>query len=356
MLIRIEPLDTLFFRDGKPFTMGDDNWANGIFPPQPSVVYGAIRSAYFSNNIDDLKKAAGEDDPTKNLRIKGIYLFDSEENKFYLPLPMDCVQKKNEKKKNEAHVLLFEKLDKIKSSCPTEYSLKGSEEVENVTWGLINIELFKRYLESSEKNFLFLKLSDKILIEPKIGIGINKKIGTSEEGKLYRVGMNRLNNMYIVINFEGLDLPERGLMKLGGEGRAVYYEKFSDQRPDVSISLNELSDNRFKVYLLTPAIFKNGWIPEMLNNKELTYESKGFKVKFLTAAIGKPLSMGGFDMKNNKPKPMLKVVPAGSVYYFELIKGDIKEAYEAFNNRAISEFYPEQGYGLAFVGKIHDND
>lgn len=43
----MEAFDTLFFRDGKPFSMGDDVWANGVFPPYPSTLYGALRASYF---------------------------------------------------------------------------------------------------------------------------------------------------------------------------------------------------------------------------------------------------------------------------------------------------------------------
>lgn len=353
----MESLDTLFFRDGKPFTMGDDNWANGMLLPQPSVIYGALRSAYFSNHIADLKKAANtDDDPTKNLRIRGIYLFDKTENIFYLPLPNDCVQKKIDSKENKTHVLSIVELDKIKSSCPSEYAPKGKEEVENVNSAMIDLELLQKYLESSEKTFSFLNMSDKILIESKLGIGINKKIGTSEDGKLYRIGMSRMNDMNLIIEFDGMNLPESGFMKLGGEGKAIHYEKFPYQKPDVSISIDEQSDKRFKLYLSTPAIFKNGWIPEWLNNKDMIYETNKLNIiKLLTVAIGKSISIGGFDIKSNKPKPMLKAVPAGSIYYFEILNGEFKKVYEEFNNKAISEYYPEQGYGVVFVGRIHEN-
>lgn len=355
MLIKVEPLDTLFFRDGKPFTMGDDNWANGMLLPQPSVIYGALRSAYFSNHIADLNKAANtKDDPTRNLRIRCIYLFDKTKNIFYLPLPNDCVQKKIDSKENKTHILSIFKLEKIKSSCPSEYAPKGKEEVENINSAMINLELLQKYLECSEKTFSFLKMSDKIVIEAKLGIGINKKIGTSEDGKLYRIGMSRMDDMNLIIEFDGMNLPENGLMKLGGEGKAVHYEEFSYQKPDVSISIDERIDKRFKLYLSTPAIFKSGWIPEWLDNKDKIYETNNFKIKLLTVAIGKPISIGGFDIKNNKPKPMLKAVPAGSIYYFEILNGEFKKVYEEFNNRAISEYYQEQGYGVCFVGRIHE--
>jgi len=54
MRIEIKSFDTLFFRDGKPFTMSEDNWADGIFPPPPSVIYGALRAAYFAQYPSEL--------------------------------------------------------------------------------------------------------------------------------------------------------------------------------------------------------------------------------------------------------------------------------------------------------------
>ncbi len=69
MIIKINPVDTLLFRDGKPFSMGENTWPDTVFPPYPSVIYGALRSTYFANHINELGKANREDDPTKKLRI-----------------------------------------------------------------------------------------------------------------------------------------------------------------------------------------------------------------------------------------------------------------------------------------------
>ena len=85
MIIEIEALDTLFFRDGKPFSMGEEVWADGVFPPSPSVIYGALRSAYFANNSNELDRANESDDPTSNLEITSIYYRFKNAN--YLPLP-----------------------------------------------------------------------------------------------------------------------------------------------------------------------------------------------------------------------------------------------------------------------------
>jgi CRISPR-associated protein Cmr3 len=50
--IEIHALDTLFFRDGKPFERGEESVANGSFPPLPSVIYGALRTAFLGESFE----------------------------------------------------------------------------------------------------------------------------------------------------------------------------------------------------------------------------------------------------------------------------------------------------------------
>ena len=362
MIIEINPLDTLFFRDGKPFTMGEETWSNSIFPPPPSVIYGALRSAYFANHIDDLEKANEEDDPTKGLKIKGIYLKISNEIKIsdeiFFPLPMDCVKKKDGKE-GEGFMLLpalaegfvsnYPKLDKI---------LIGSDnKVENIQNGIFSKLDFEEYLNrKTADNIYYLKIDNCLMNEPKIGIALSSQTHSSQEGMLYRVDMKRLENkrgekISIVIDFDGPNLPEKGMMKLGGEGKTIKYNKYEKL---INIGFPQFEENtkQFKIVLTTPAIFEKGWLPEWINEKTLIGEFNGLKMKLLTAAIGKPVHIGGFDMKEKRPKPMFKAVPAGSVYYLELISGNMKEVKNVFHQKAISDFYPEQGFGIAYVGSV----
>ncbi len=370
MIIKIDPLDTLFFRDGKPFSMGEDTWADSIFPPPPSVIYGALRSAYFSNHIDELEKATKDDDPTKGLKIKGIY-YDIG-NDIYLPLPYDCVKEKDDKNKQVKVIILSMRKDESLNSCPTEYLLsdKDGRKVENVPNGFIGKSAFEKYLaQSVSEKFSIQKIGDYVLPEPKIGIGIDKKTGTSEEGKLYRVDMRRLSNekndkVSIIVDFEGFELPERGMMKLGGEGKAASYKPYTD---NIKIDLPQFNkdEKEFKLVLTTPAIFKNGWLPGWINKKTLAGGYKGLKLKLLTAAVGKPINIGGFDMKKRMPKCMYRAVPQGSVYYFKLVEGDMEKAVSLFHQKTISEFYHEreqefgidskQGFGIAYVGGVGKN-
>lgn len=366
MIIEIEPLDTLFFRDGKPFSMGEEVWADGIFPPSPSVIYGALRSAYFANNINELDKANDEScDPTKDLKITGIYYRFEYAN--YLPLPLDLVQKKF-RSKDEKNLEQINKIYKLVSlTCSQDKSfysslnmpaiLRHNEEVESIEDGIIECPHFETYLTGFTEGFECKRLSDLIEREPKRGIGRENSTHSADEGKIYRVGMQRLNGLKIIVEFEGLKIDEEGFLKLGGEGKAISYK----QSNKVCEGNPKINGNRFKLYLSTPAIFENGWIPGWLKEETAkdgtklfagTYE--GIRLQLLTAAVGKPTSIGGFDMKVKKPKPMRKAVPAGSVYYFEFEGCDVEKVIKTFDKKSISDFNSKEGFGIGFVGGVNE--
>jgi len=360
MIIEIEALDTLFFRDGKPFSMGEEVWADGVFPPSPSVIYGALRSAYFANNSNELDRANESDDPTSNLEITSIYYRFKNAN--YLPLPLDLVQiksrSKGKKESEQTYKLISLACSQDKgfySSLDMPAILRYDKEVEAIEDGIIEWSDFGAYITGHTKDLECKKFGDLIKREPKIGIGRENSTHSADEGKIYRVGMQRLNGLTIVVEFEGLEIDKEGFLKFGGEGKAIFYK----QLDEVCMGNPKITGNIFKLYLSTPAIFKNGWIPGWL--KEDTSKDgiksfggiyKGVTLKLLTAAIGKYTSIGGFDMKAGKPKPMRKAVPAGSVYYFEFEDCDGEKIIEIFNKKSISDFNRKEGFGIGFVGGV----
>ncbi|HOV80952.1 MAG TPA: type III-B CRISPR module-associated Cmr3 family protein, partial [Bacillota bacterium] len=125
MIIRLNALDTLFFRDGRPFSMGENPWAAGIFPLHPSVFYGALRTAYFARHPEDLDRANRPGDTTAALKIRGIYLQIGDD--VYLPLPADCAGLKEER----GSALLMRPAEAPEaSSCPVPLLLKPPDGIE----------------------------------------------------------------------------------------------------------------------------------------------------------------------------------------------------------------------------------
>ena len=167
---------------------------------------------------------------------------------------------------------------------------------------------------------------------------------------LYRVAMKRMKDTSLIVEFDGLniELPQSSLMKLGGEGRPVYFEAIDSVNiPPMKIT------NKFKIYLSTPAIFKKGWLPEWMDSNSLEGHYNGLRLKLITASIGRVVHIGGFDIKAREPKQMRRAVPAGSVYYFEILNNEQNVSpIDVFHGKAISDFDKEQGFGIAYVGAV----
>lgn len=347
--MEMEALDTLFFRDGRPFTKGEDTWADGVFPPAPSVFYGALRSIYFSHHISELPKAQQKDDPTGNLKIKGVYLKLWDD--ICLPMPLDCVAVKGDSGSREALLLSLEKKHLV-TSIATPYLLIPNfgrqVNVEEISGGYLDIFSFQEYLNLETREFIYRSISDHLLSEPKVGMARDRITRSSQDTMLYRVDLQRFNNGVLVVDYFGLTLPATGLAKLGAEGKGVAFW----HGDEFTISAPELKGNKFKLYFATPAIFKQGWLPSWIEEDTLKGEYKGLEFRLLTAAVGRYLSLGGFDMQKKKPKPMQRAVPAGSVYYMELLKGDMKKVVDVFHGKNISEDLANQGFGLTYVGVV----
>jgi CRISPR-associated protein Cmr3 len=363
MVIRIKALDTLFFRDGKPFNMADESWATGIFPPPPSVLYGVLRSAYLSQqgfNAQNIKAS-------ENLEIKGVFfeLEDIEDDSCELVHwgPYDLVASDlGDEIDEELHLLRLQEYDGISSQQhKLKYQLfppeKDGDSLDVETVGGID-----HLVDGFEENYVLegglpnsrIDVSKVITTEPKVGIGRNNHTHVSDESALYRVGMQRLvtdnRRLNIIVDFEGLDMAPSGVLKIGGEGKSAVYETYQDQ--SIQIPFPALEKDIFKLYLATPALFDNGWLPSWVD-KDGIGRYKGLVVQLIAAATGKPMHIGGFDMKKRKPKPMLKAVSPGAVYYFRLLEGDQDALKHVFHQKSISDKMGKEGFGLALVCNLN---
>ena len=281
MVIEIDAIDTLFFRDGKPFSMQEETWADGMFPPNPTVIRGALRSLWFSQNSKAFQsfKNSGSD-PTDDLSIKGIALRRRVDSLIedLLPAPRDMVV--TDRDKNLAELLAIEKCpNTAASSLPlkSHFIYMGDKKVTSIESAFLDKDKFLLYL-NAQGRYQLVNTEDLITSEPKVGIGRDNTSLTAEEGQLYRVDMKRLKNKMrtdvqttMLVEFDNLDIPQSGFLKLGGEGKVVAYQKADPFLPDHQVDLTE--NKCFKIVLLTPAIFENGWRAKWMddpNTMEIT--------------------------------------------------------------------------------------
>lgn len=365
MVIRLTPSDTLFFRTGRPFTMGSESWADCFFPPLPRTLYGALRAflIFQRGTLEEFYKGKYEEDlgtPKKKgaMVIRGPLL--SREESLYFPVPRDLVVLKGgeeklipldlQKLEREAFVSDWE------TECAPVYRGEGiAEEAE----GWLEECSLQKYLQGST-GIKSLELRDERELfreEPKFGIARDRQTLTAREGYLYRIPMVRLEKgVALLLEVEGVrDFPKRGVLRLGGEGKVVFLESMQGslrERLGSFWSSGECQDSEtFKVYLATPAIFRRGYLPEWIGD-DFKGEKERLKLKLLGAAVGKPFPVGGWDMSRNTPKEVHKAVPAGSVYYFRLLNGRWDEVIRTFHFQSISDIDPEEGFGLSLVGRV----
>lgn len=360
-MIKIDPIDTLFFRDGKPFSMGDQSTAFGIFPPYPSTIFGAIRSGITAQNKGYANFLSGnmageigtyDESSSASFKLKGVFLYNCNDDCLYLPAPLDLVTEDQKKARRT----------QIKVSPPFSTNLDYDrypfaiemEKAQSVNGYYLLHTDFSAYLNGSETEFDIYNKSSFCQIEYKTGIKMNPRTKTVKEGNLYRLGMRRFKmDWMLACDFEGApSLRNKGVLKLGGEGKVISYDtislKLQDDRESVLKRIKETG--LIKLYFATPALFQNGWLPD-----EEVINGPDYRLELLTASIGSPLSVGGWDMVKNGGKgghkSMMRAVPAGSVYYFKIKTGEAESIYEKFHYRNLSQ-KAHEGFGLALVGGV----
>ncbi|MGQ0794196.1 MAG: type III-B CRISPR module-associated protein Cmr3 [Deltaproteobacteria bacterium] len=362
MRIFIEPMDVMLFRDGKPFSAEEDVIATSMFPPYPSTFYGALRAEILSrknfqfqslsqikNNKQDYLNQINS--LTQGLSIVGPFVAD-EKHYEYFPIPKDVMKIKSGNEKDKYIQLKPSGSLQFRSDSeglsPLWVKTNYDEHIEDGK-GFIRESDLKRYLRGEVDNWKILKSEEVFQREERVGIGKSGTTKTTEEGLFYIAEFVRLNAGFgFTLDVEGdATLPDKGFLRLGGESRAASYKKIGDRKwDDKGIKDAIRKARKFKLYLLTPAIFNKGWAADWMQ----TGEKDGLKFKLISACVGKPAPVGGFDIVENRPKPMKKAVPAGSVYFFELVEGEIDDLFEAFQFKSISDEKQKEGFGITLVG------
>lgn len=373
--IDIEPIDTLFFRDSRSFNAGVDNSAEFNYP-SPLTFFGAIGSLILSKmNSSELESffeqksnhlLLGEYNSQlkkSRLRIKGPFLHINK--KIYFPPPAN----------------LWKHGGKIKISCPDENNVKWDIKNENIRslkipenseYELLNENISENFVIeylSNDKDYLTPDMLHKAndyfySYETRYGTALSKESKTGIEHHLYRgvhlrfkddlEGKTRTKSGFTLFadGIESKDIPD-DMITLGGERRNASIQK-TDDYPSFPKQQNVLDKvikkKRFFIYLITPSIFKSGWL--------FDYPSGYGDLKLVGAAINKPSYVSGWINSvpggRGKPRPMKKTVPAGSVYFFEADKWDEEKINNFYNdyhfNKSLSHEYPCAGFGIGLIG------
>lgn len=370
-MLLIKPLEPFFFRDARPFDKGE-GWATGIFPPLPSTIYGAVRTAAISqkSTIDDyysdrhiaIREEMGSPGYCGTFTIKSVLLYNGYSS--LTPMPLDLLQKRHH---NRLGILLSNpRGDEIISDKRFTFYQAPDPDFEAPTKPWLDSYGLEKYLLG--ESLLVDDTRNPLYEEIKTGIEKDPEKGNAREHMLYVQKMLRLEDKEygesghyeFSVETENISsLDERGILKLGHDGRIFSYKKTTEGNFDFSadelygIKAKIDSEKKFRILFTSPALLKNGWLPGGVKDSNCVWETGSIRIRIKSAVLGKPMCVGGWDMKKRGPKPMRKAVPPGSVYYCELANGTVEELFDTLFDKNISDAdgdLAQQGFGHTLIG------
>lgn len=364
--LQLTARDPVVARDGRPFGAGQGNRMRGLSWPLPSVVAGSLRTALVKANqflsFDD-------DMPQRLLKIEVAGVFPTVGKELYLPAPSDCVWDEMTGKVHRVRPIPLEHgegvdflLDGLEPVRLTKEQAQDDFKSKTIPawWPLqryvewLTADIIEHVPEWFDNKFL-----SNAKVETRDHVCLNADTGAAAEGQLFTTaGLNvthlpkfsatagdknaPFNMRFAKITLTArITVPEAGFghvenlniwHPLGGERRLVHWQRseatdlWTCPKP-VRAALTEAK--QIRMVLVTPAIFEHGWRPNWLDAITLTGKpiSHGPTLKLVGVSNARWKAVSGWSLAKLKdqprgPKPIRRMVPAGSVYFFKKVEGD----------------------------------
>lgn len=340
----IEPLDVLYLRGNKLF---GDAGAHGeaLIPPWPSLAAGALRSrmladhqvdfAAFANNTAALEPGLaiclGTPAVPGAFRIAAFTLARRYKSTVELcfPLPADVVIL-SRGDTPQCHYLRPHALSpSLRSSYPLpELPILATGELAKPESGYwLNSAGLAAYLTGQAFTTDHLIEIKKLWkLDPRLGIALDGYSHTAANSMIYTAETVALcRDVGFLVGVQGADglLPQEGLLRFGGDGRAAQLESapimFKWPEPD----WNRIAADRcFRLILATPGLFTDGWQLPGLNEGE-KWHWPGGSAQLVAASVNRAEVISGWDLAKWRPKVAQRIAPVGSVYWFRGFSGDV---------------------------------
>jgi CRISPR-associated protein Cmr3 len=353
-----QAIDTLFFRDGTPFHLGETFFIQqkSQFPPLISTLQGAIRTSLArtvgwseGDSKQDQKKkwpidilGDGSDD-LGQLQLRGPYL-EWKGNRIY-PLPLVLC---GEGKHATSWILPGTEVECDLGSVYLPYVPSSEDKPITAAWvNEAGLQKIVQHEFPSEKDIL---LSTELWKEePRIGIKRENTTRQVKDGHLYAANHIRpLENLRLVVEVDGVpsdwNLPNRFTTILGGEGRfaeVTVKENMERHLPKLSDISADQGKVRFTLTLITPGKFHD--MKHAVKHGPIAL----FSCK--SASIGKMITHGGWDLQKNQSKPVEPFIPAGTTWFYEVDQEQVPDL-KWLHGTCVGE-KREYGYGEIVIGR-----
>lgn len=333
----IEPIDILFLRGNRLFA--DVGHSEALMPPWPSLFAGAIRSRILVDQgvsfdafargeapSSPVASSLGRPDAPGTFSVRSVAL--AKKNKagdsLYYPLPQDLVA-------TAEGVSALEPTDlrahEIRGSFALSLApvLRQATRVKALSDRWIDHRGLELHLSGERvgKEHI-VERAALWSIDQRLGIALSSDTRSATEGMIYTsdaVALTEKAGFVVSVEGAGELLPASGLLRLGGDGRGASIAPWTGPSPDFGCRPGK---ERFRIVTATPGIFPGGWVPPGIG-EGFTLSVGGLRARLVAAAVSRGEVISGWDLAKRVPKPAMRVVPAGSVYWFERVSGSTAE-------------------------------
>ncbi|WP_229106429.1 type III-B CRISPR module-associated protein Cmr3 [Paenibacillus sp. 1001270B_150601_E10] len=186
----------------------------------------------------------------------------------------------------------------------------------------------------------------------------------STESLILPDGMNLLAEIDVKLAHLKWPVDLSEIHSLGGKrGLAHFYETeqatYWSCPTEILDALHDAGDPSYiRMVLATPAYFSKGWLPGGFN-EQLVYENawgSGVDLQLCWACVPRWQPVSGWH-HHLEEKSVRRMVPAGSVYFFKVLKGDAQDLVTKNWLKSVSDlnrrkeaFDKDDGFGLALWG------
>jgi len=381
--LTLTPRDPLIARDGRPFGNTQGTRMKSLEWLYPSVLAGSLRS------LLGKQLAAGFTPLTvemlKKIAIAGPLPWLNGE--LYYPAPRDLlVYECDAKKKDDTNKRQLMRLSPLQpangAGCnlphpdllPMQITADVKPALAPAFWSLKRLIpwLLEKDCEvppaEPAVNSGFLNAPQK---EARTHVAIAPDSGTAQEGMLFTSmgldfgGWNHGAPVNLVARVQTQSdnpwaealVALNAFHPLGGERRLLHWQATdSSQSWDCPSEVREALQHadQVRLVLATPALFRYGWKPAWLNDQlQGCPPGTSVTLKLVAACTGRwqPLSGWSLEQGRRGPKPLQRLVPAGSVYFFQVIAGNAGQLADHWLQPVADEPQDQRdGFGLALWG------
>lgn len=373
--LRLTPLDAWFFRDGRPYNQGESGQTDvrSLFPPLAPTVVGTIGAALALGQgwngrgawAESLHPVLGNGfDDLGQLKFRGPFLV--REGQWLFPVPLHLLgSATNNGGKTQlgwspsaflvpslSGTVFESDLGPVRFPVPVRSSGQGGQ-LKEPTGLWITADGYNQILRGRMPNASTVSRSDHLWkTEQRVGLARNHDRRAAEEGALYSPEYVRLHRgVELALVVEGIPgdwgLPD--LIALGGESRIAHCESRADELPLPQLPVDMIREsNRVTVSLLSPLCLPKD------SSGRLAPPMPGQRFPGLTgstivsACVGKPVHIGGWNSLNRQPLPLIPYLPAGSTWFCEADPA-VLDSVLALHGRHVGERTP-YGFGQIALG------